>query len=253
MAVIVIQARMGSQRLPGKVLRPLGDQQRPVLAWAVRAARLSGVNAKLVLATTRGQRDDAIAAWCADQHQAGDDDIVCIRGDEHDVLGRFVLALDSLGVPDPVTVVRLTADCPLLDPTVIRMCVRAFEASGGELDYLSTVTPRSLPVGLDVEVTTAALLRRLDGVAEGFDRVHVTSRLYREAGWCRVGGVTFSPAAHDLRVTLDTPEDAAVIEGIVAELGDRPPGWREVVDLLRRRPDLAALNASVPTKPLAAG
>lgn len=241
MAVVVVQARMGSTRLPGKVLRPLGG--RPVLSWVARAARASGTADPLVVATSLRDGDDAVAAWAAAEG------LPCVRGDETDVLSRFLLAL--AGVPDDATVVRLTADCPLLDPSVIAMAVSAFEA--GDVDYLSTVTPRSLPTGLDVEVTTAGALRELDALAEGYDRVHVTSLLYREPGRYRVAGLVFDPPADDLRVTLDTPDDAVLLDALVAELGDRPPAWREIVGLLRARPDLAALNAHVEKKALAEG
>ena len=241
MAAIVIQARMGSTRLPGKVLRPLAG--RSVLAWVIRAARVSEAAEQVVVATTTSRDDDAVA----DEAVASGAEVV--RGDEEDVLSRFLVAIEQ--EEDEIGVVRLTADCPLLDPTIIRACVRIFEVL--DADYVSTISPRSLPRGLDVEVASAGALRRAGREARGADRVHVTSYLYREPGRFEVAGLTFSPSADDLRVTLDTPEDARAMEALVDELGDRPPAWREVVELLRRRPDIVALNAEVRQKSLDEG
>jgi spore coat polysaccharide biosynthesis protein SpsF len=240
-AVAVIQARMGSTRLPGKVLRPLGAST--VLAWVVRAARASGEVTRVVVATTTGAGDDAVAEAAAalgcDVH----------RGAEDDVLTRFLGAV--AGEPDDAVVVRLTADCPLLDPAVIATLVRAFRGSG--LDYLSTAHQGSLPHGLDVEVTSAGALRSIDGLAEGHERVHVMPRFYRHPEVHAVAGLTFAPDASDLRVTLDTAEDAALIEALVDVLGDAPPAWRDVIAALRARPDLVALNADVRQKALEDG
>lgn len=241
MLVIIIQARVGATRLPGKVLRPLA--RRSVLGWVVRVALASQVADRVVVATTTRRDDDAVT----DAATALGAEVV--RGDEDDVLSRFLLAVER--EDDATVVVRLTADCPLLDPALIRACARVFNSL--DVDYVSTISPRSLPRGLDVEVAAAGALRRAGREASGADRVHVTPYLYREPGRFKVAGLTFSPPADDLRVTLDTPEDADAIDAIVEELGDRPPAWREVVDLLRRRPDIVALNAEVRQKSLDEG
>jgi spore coat polysaccharide biosynthesis protein SpsF len=235
----VIQARMGSSRLPGKVLRSLGA--RSTLAWVVRAAVESGACDEVIVATTVSADDDAIA------HEGGALGCRVSRGSVDDVLSRF---LDS-GVHDDDVVVRLTADCPLLDPAVIAMAVRAFDRS--VVDYLSTVTPRSLPRGLDVEVVAVDALQRASALATGPDRAHVTSYVYRHPQDFRIAGLCFQPDASDLRVTLDTAEDATLLDAMVDLLGDRPPPWRAVVELLRSRPDLVAINAGVEQKPLDAG
>ncbi len=231
---------MGSSRLPGKVLRPLGSGT--VLSWVVRAARDAGVD-DLVVATTEDPSDEPVvvegtALGCR-----------VVRGSVEDVLSRVLLALE--GVPDEAVVVRLTADCPLLDPAVIALAVRAFAGSG--LDYLSTTQPRSLPRGLDVEVTRAGALRAIGPVATGPERIHVTPRFYGHPEDHAIAGLVFAPDASDLRVTLDTAEDAALIDGLVAVLGDRPPAWSDLVAVLRARPDLVALNADVRQKALDEG
>ncbi|KAA0234482.1 MAG: 3-deoxy-manno-octulosonate cytidylyltransferase [Acidimicrobiales bacterium] len=235
MATAIIQARMGSTRLPGKVLRGLGG--RSVLGWVVRAADESRAFDRVVVATTTLDEDDAV------ESEASALGVEAVRGPVDDVLSRFLLLVDA-GSADPL--VRLTADCPLLDPAVIAMVVGAFDA--GDVDYLSTTHPRSLPRGLDVEAFSADTLRKAGEMADGTDRVHVTSCIYRNPVVFKTAGLIFHPRADDLRVTLDTPADAELIEAVVAQLGDRPPRWRELVDLLRKRPDIAAINAHVRQK-----
>ena len=171
-----------------------------------------------------------------------------MRGPVDDVLTRYVMAVEATAAD---VVIRLTADCPLLDPTLIAMCVRAFDPS--ELDYLSTNHPRSVPHGLDVEVVSARALHAADAVAEGAHRVHVTSYLYTHLEEFRVAGITFSPPATDLRLTLDEPDDGVLLDALVAELGSRASSWRDVVALLRARPELVALNSHVRQKQLDEG
>lgn len=240
MTLAVIQARMGSTRLPGKVLLPLGE--RPVVDWVVRAARAAEVFERVVVATTKEAADDRLVAHLRSL------EVEVVRGSNDDVLGRFVQALEAFPAE---ALVRLTADCPLLDPVVLRAAVGAFQAAG--VDYLSTVTPRSLPRGLDAEVLSSGALLRAHEAATGADRAHVTSYIYAHPAELRVAGLVFRPDASDLRVTLDTSADFDLLRAVVAELGDRPPAWREVVALLRSRPDLVAMNAAVEQKELSEG
>ena len=237
----VIQARSGSTRLPGKVLMDLGG--RPVLEWVVRAARAATQVDQVIVATSASAGDDAVADL------AGSLGVAVVRGSEDDVLSRFVAALDAHPAD---AVVRLTADCPLLDPTLIDAVAGAWAASPTH-DYVSTVLVRCLPRGLDVELVTAQALRAVDRMATGHDRVHVTSALYADPTAYRLLGLCVTPPADDLRVTLDTPEDLVLLRALVAELPDAPPAWREVVAILRARPDLVAINTGVEQKPLAAG
>ena len=237
--IIIVQARMNSERLPGKVLHQLGPKS--VLEWVIRAARASDVG-EVVIATSTNATDDAIAALAV---QTG---TPCVRGSEGDVLQRFLTVLDH----HPATaVVRLTGDCPLLDPVIIRTAAAAFSVAG--VDYLSTNSPRTLPRGLDVEVVSVEALKEASSTAKGFDRAHVTSAIYRMPGKYRLAGLTFSPDASNLRVTLDTSEDARLLAALVRLLPDRPPSWHEVVEVLRAHPGLISLNAHVQQKPLEEG
>jgi spore coat polysaccharide biosynthesis protein SpsF len=237
----VIQARTGSARLPGKVLEDLGG--RPVLEWVVRAASAATQVDTVIVATSTMAGDDVVAEL------AGSLGVPVVRGSEDDVLSRFVAALDAHPAD---ALVRLTADCPLLDPTLIDAVAGAWAAAPVH-DYVSTVLVRCLPRGMDVELVTAGALRAVDRVAVGHDRVHVTSRLYAEPTAYRLLGLCVTPPANDLRVTLDTSEDLTLLRALVAELPDAPASWRDVVAVLRARPDLVAINSGVQQKPLAAG
>ena len=237
----VVQARAGSSRLPGKVLMPLVGT--PVLGWVARAARAAEGVDEVVVATSVDAGDDAVA-------EAGRAlGVPVVRGSEDDVLSRFLLAVDEHPCD---AVVRLTADCPLLDPALIGQVVALWRAAPAH-DYVATTLVRTLPRGLDVELATADALRRVSATAAGHHRTHVTSGLYTDPDTYRLTGLVVSPAADDLRVTLDTADDAALLGAVAAELGDRPPAWREVVALLRKRPDLVELNAAVRQKRLEEG
>ena len=212
-----------------------------MLAWVIEAARAARCD-EVVVATTVLAEDDAVATIAVAYGAR------VARGPVDDVLTRYLMAVDATCAD---VVVRLTADCPLLDPSLIAMCVRAFDPA--ELDYLSTNHPRTVPHGLDVEVVSARALRAASAVAQGHDPVHVTSYLYTHLDEFRVAGITCSPAATDLRITLDEPDDARLLDAIVAELGTRATSWRNVVALLRSRPDLVAINAHVRQKEPAEG
>jgi spore coat polysaccharide biosynthesis protein SpsF len=237
----VIQARAGSTRLPAKVLADLGG--RPVLGWVVRAARAASLVDEVIVATSTLAGDDVVADLAESLGAR------VVRGSEDDVLSRFVAALDAYPAD---AVVRLTADCPFLDPTLIDAVAGAW-AAAPTLDYVSTVLVRSLPRGMDIELVTAGALRSVDRMAVGHDRVHVTSGVYADPTAYRLLGVCVTPAADDLRVTLDTAEDLVLLRALVSLLADAPPSWRDVVATLRASPDLVAINAGVEQKPIEAG
>ncbi|WP_305785792.1 cytidylyltransferase domain-containing protein [Symbioplanes lichenis] len=237
----IVQARMGSTRLPGKVLRRLHG--RTVLERVVGAARDSGVLDDLVVATTTEDRDDAVVAEC---EKIG---VEVHRGPVDDVLTRFLRVLDERD-DDSDAVLRFTADCPLLDPELIMLATGVFAATPN-LDYLTTSIARTLPRGLDVEIVRTEVLREIDKLATDHHRTHVTSYVYSHPYDYNVLGLTLQPDLSHLRLTLDTEDDWRLIEAIVAHFGDRPVPVRTLASWLADRPELAGLNAHVRQKELA--
>lgn len=194
----IIQARMTSSRLPGKVLMDLGGRSvlEQMLLRVGRSKRLDEV----VVATTVNATDDPIVDLC-DRMQ-----ISFYRGDEKDVLGRFLGAAHDA---EADTLVRLTGDCPMHDATVIDLCVDQFLADGA-CDYLSNVVPRTYPDGLDTEVFTRQALEKTDQMAHTDHwREHVTTYIRdpENPGGFRLGAVVHETNYAHLRWTLDTAED----------------------------------------------
>lgn len=237
----VIQARIGSTRLPGKVLLRVGGET--VLARVVRAARTAERLDDILVATTMEPGDDAIVAEC---ERIG---VAHHRGPDADVLTRFLGALDARPAD---AVVRLTADCPLLDPGIVALVADVYRKLG-HLDYLSTALVRTLPRGMDVEVIGAAALRSLDELARDHHRAHVTSYVYSHPERYSLLGLDFTPPLGHLRVTLDTPEDWELVQHVIDAFGASLPSVRELAAWLDEHPDVQALNAGVMQKPLIDG
>jgi spore coat polysaccharide biosynthesis protein SpsF (cytidylyltransferase family) len=230
--VAIIQARMGSTRLPGKVLMNLAGM--PALAWVTRAAQATSTIDEVWIATSSKSDDDAVAD-SARHHGAAS-----YRGSELDVLDRYAGAAKASAAQ---IVVRLTADCPFLDPEVVEATVQLQARSGAA--YVSNVDPRSWPRGLDCEVLTAeALFVAAAEAAQPFDREHVTpflrnnrQRFPAENLLAPLAGLT------EERWTLDTPADYAFLSMVAERLpSGQPPSYREVLAILDREPNLRAVN-----------
>ena len=232
----IVQARMGSQRLPGKVLAAIGGA--PMLAHvALRAAACPAVD-QVIIATGDGADDDPVAAAAA---ALG---VPCWRGSPHDVLGRYRGAADAFGAD---VVVRLTADCPLLDPAVIGQVIAALVAGPTPCDYAANVFTRTFPRGLDAEALWRDTLHRLDRLARTpATREHVTALVHERPALFVTASVEGAVDASDLRLTVDTDADLELIRRIHARLAPGPTTpHAEVVALLRREPALVALNTAV--------
>lgn len=232
----IIQARMSSTRLPGKVLAPLGDSH--VLGWVIRAARQAQSVDEVVVATSTDLSDDRV------QDAAEDLGVPVVRGPLDDVLGRF---MKVLGDRPSGLVVRLTADCPLLDPKIIDQCVGLLEADV-DLDLATNCLIRTYPRGLDVEVVRKAALERADREATGYHRAHVTSWISTRTDEFRCAGVVGTLDAQDLRVTVDIDADLEVVRRCVAALGADAQHARALVSWLRAHEDVVSLNAHVRPK-----
>lgn len=209
----IIQARMGSSRLPGKVLRDLGGE--PVLARVINRVRRAQTITGVVVATTTDPADDPIAAFC--QQQA----VPVFRGSQFDVLDRYYQAAR---VHQADVIVRITADCPMIDPQEIDRVVIAFLE--GAYDFAANRLPppaqRTSPIGMDTEVCSfAALTQAWQNATQPYEREHVMPYLYDTPGRFRVKVVENEPSLGHLRFTIDTEEDLQVARAIYAAFDNR--------------------------------
>jgi spore coat polysaccharide biosynthesis protein SpsF len=239
--VAIIQARMGSTRLPGKVLADIGG--RPLLGLMLdRMARAGRVD-ETVVATTRLEEDDPIVDLCRGRG------IRCVRGHATDVLDRYHQAAEETGAE---VVVRLTGDCPLIDPHLVDLCVRAYLEADPPVDLVVNRLPwdRSYPIGLDTEVFgRAALETAWREAREPHQREHVVPFLYEHLDRFTMIHLEADGDYGTFRWTVDAPEDLEAVRKIYGAFGGRDDfGWREVLDLMSRNPDLAGINRAVAHK-----
>lgn len=235
--VAIIQARMGSKRLPGKVLMDIHGAPM-LLRVAIRARRAHMLD-RLSVATTDLACDDPVAEMCAEHR------IECFRGSATDVLDRFYRAAIAF---QAAVVVRLTGDCPLIDPAVIDQTVRSFLEA--KVDFAANRLPegRTFPIGLDTEVCSMAALETAWREARApYEREHVMPYLYDPPGRFRVLRVDAPVDLGHLRWTVDTAQDLDFVRGVYAAFaGDDHFSWEQVADLVARDAELNARNADVP-------
>jgi spore coat polysaccharide biosynthesis protein SpsF len=238
--VAIIQARMASTRLPGKVLRPLAG--RPMLAQIVDRVRACPAVANVVVATSDRDVDEPIRQLCAA------DAIDCFAGSEQDVLDRFYRAAARFD-GDPL--IRITADCPLVDPPLLTKLVARF--AEGLYDHVGVATGAGAlflgqgryPDGLDAECfSRAALERAWREATSPPDREHVTPFIWRQTDLFRIGQLTSPVDYSRLRWTVDNEADFALIARIYGALyrSDRVFGMDDVLRYLAEHPEIAAGN-----------
>jgi spore coat polysaccharide biosynthesis protein SpsF len=240
--IAIVQARMGSTRLPGKVLMRLGG--RTVLSWVIhrvnRFRRLDG----LLVATSVEPADDAVvkeAERCSAE---------VFRGNESDVLDRYYRGACHARAD---VIVRITSDCPLIDPEVSDYTIQRFLDE--RPDFASNALERTYPRGLDTEVVTfSALERAWKEASEEYQRAHVMPYLYQNPDKFRVLSVKGEVDFSGYRWTLDTREDAEFLQEVYERLrGSVDFTWRDVLRLLEREPALAEKNQHIRQKALHEG
>lgn len=237
--VALVQARVGSTRLPGKVLMDLAGE--PMLARVVNRTRRARTIAQVVVATTDRPADDAIADLCKAR---GWD---CFRGDEADVLDRYYRAAMCF---EADAVLRITSDCPLIEPELIDRLISEFDERQPGIDYASTLLPhRTFPRGLDAEVMLfGALEKAWREDADPARREHVTPYIHGRPDLFRLHGVTSDVDYSHLRWTVDTEEDLALVRLVYSHFGQDSFSWREVLKLLEEHPDWAEINSHIEQK-----
>ena len=235
--VAIVQARMGSTRLPAKVMLPLLGEA--VLTRVMRRAGRARTLDEVVVATTTLSEDEAIVTLASAEGWPIE------RGSETDLLDRYLVAARSHAAD---VIVRVTSDCPLIDPEVIDATVLAFRTAG--VDYASnTLEPATWPRGLDVEVMSRAALERAGH--EDHDpawREHVTPYLYRHPDAFRLLRVHAEDDHADQRWSIDTPEDYELVRRIYEAIGSDDFGWRTALAVVERHPSWSSLNRDVVQK-----
>lgn len=233
--VAIIQARMGSTRLPGKVMKAIAG--RPMLDIQLERVKRCNLISSIVVATTANNTDDIIAEYCSAHN------ITCYRGDESNVLKRYFEASQEQKAD---IVVRLTSDCPLIDPIIIDQVVRFYLEH--QYEFVSNVHPRTFPRGMDVEVFSAAsLAAAYKNAITPYDLEHVTPYILKIS---TIGNVTRSTDLSRIRLTVDTPEDFEVFRQIFIALYPHNPMFTldDIMTFMDANPSIAAINAHIEQK-----
>ena len=231
--VAIIQARMGSSRLPGKVMKSIAGV--PAIEILIRRLSKSKQIDKIVIATSVAPNNDDLA-----NHVEGLG-FICVRGSENDVLGRY---LDAASLSKASVIVRLTGDCPLVDANIVDQTILGF--LNGSFDYYSNADPPTFPDGLDVEVFSFSALNKSAEIAKSTDeREHVTLHL-RNSGLFKTGSFKSAVDYSGLRWTLDEAADLDVIRNIFRKFSPNIYfGWEEVIDLHKNLPNLFKGNQDI--------
>ena len=237
---IIVQARMASTRLPGKVLKKVLD--KPLLEYQIERLKRIKYADELVVATTSNDTDDPIVDLCKRLS-------VCyFRGLEEDVLGRYHGAATVFQAD---AIVRVTADCPIIDPRVIAKAIRFYLEHQYEYDYVSNTLIRSYPRGMDTEIFSYQVLDdAFHEATEPSDREHVTPFIYKNPQRYRLADVTYSEDRSRHRWTVDMQEDFELIRKIIERLYPQKPEFslEDVLNLLENYPEWSRLNAHIEHK-----
>jgi spore coat polysaccharide biosynthesis protein SpsF len=231
---------MSSTRLPGKVLMPVLG--KPLLEHLVERLKRVTLSDDIIVATTKNSADDVIERFCQDQA------ISCYRGNEEDVLSRYYEAAVTYSAD---VIVRVTGDCPLLDPALVDEAIRYFIDHHPNYAYVSNVQKRTYPRGMDIEVFS------FESLAEAFydatkpsEREHVTPYLYQYTKHFNTGHLIAESDHSAKRWTVDTKEDYELIRNIFQELYPVNPHFSmiDVLQLLKKRPEWEKINAHIEQK-----
>jgi len=237
--VAILQARMGSSRLPGKVLMDLAGE--PMLGRCMRRLRDAQRLSTIWVATSVNPRDQAIARLCEARGWH------CFRGSENDVLDRYYQTACQAKAD---VVVRTTSDCPLIDPGLVDRVIQEFLDRQPGVDYASnTHLQRTFPRGLDTEVFRIDTLERAWREDQNpASREHVTPYIYRNPQLFRVHGVANDVDFSDMRWTVDTPEDLAFVRRVFGHFGNDQFSWQDALKVLQKCPEWLSINRNVQQK-----
>ncbi len=229
----IIQARMGSSRLPGKALMK-SDSGKPLLYYVINQLRYCSKVKNLVIATTTNQEDDEIEKF------ANNNSVNIFRGKEKDVLDRYFQCAKKYSFS---TIVRITADCPLIDPQIVDKVIEQFFSEN--YDFATNTLTRTFPIGTDVEVFSfSALNRAWENTQLPSEREHVTPYLRKEENF-KIINVENDKNISNLRLTVDRIEDFELIKQILNNISINPIHLEDVLELFSRKPELIEINKHI--------
>jgi spore coat polysaccharide biosynthesis protein SpsF len=232
--IIIVQARMGSTRLPGKVLKRV--MGRPLLEYQIERLKKVENVTDVVIATTISQNDDPIKELCKELHCS------YFRGSESDVLLRYYETAIKFNAE---CIVRVNSDCPLIDPGVVEEIVEYY-SNHNELDYVSNILEKSYPIGLHTEVFSMKALRQAnDNANSAIEREHVTPYIYRNPDIFKLFSYSIEDDLSKYRWTVDYPEDFELIRIIIMGLYPDKADFNmfDIINLMSSDPGLIKINS----------
>ena len=238
--IIIIQSPMTSTRLPGKVLKKVLD--KPLLEYQIERLRQVKHAGEIVIATTTNDADQPIVDLCRRLS------VPYFRGSEQDVLARYH---DAAKEYQAEVIVRITSDCPLIDPHIIDKVIQFYLDHRPEYDYVSNSLERTYPRGMDTEVFAVKALNEAFAAATAQpDREHVTPFIHRQPDRYRLANVAHSENQSRHRWTVDTPEDFELVKNIITALYPANPLFtmQDCLDLLAKYPEWGKINAHIEQK-----
>lgn len=230
----IIQARMGSSRLPGKVMKPL-DADNPLLYSVLFQLKNCEFIEEIVVATTDLEEDDVIEQYLKKNN------IKCFRGSSDDVLDRYYQCAKKFSFS---TIIRIPADKPFIDPEFVDTIIKKFNMK--DLDYITTFLPPTFPIGSEVEVFSFECLEKTWKNAKlPSEREHVTSYIYNNKDKFKILNIENDKDESNFRWAVDREEDYKLALNIMSEIKNRPILTRDIINLFKRNPDLTKINNKI--------
>ena len=230
----IIQARMGSSRLPGKVMMKI-DSKNSVLDLVINQLKYSKFLENIIIATTSKTEDDVIEKFCLKNS------LRCFRGSEKDVLDRYYQCSKKFNLKH---IIRITADCPLIDPEIVDKVIEKYKV--GQFDYFTNILIRTFPIGTDVEIFSFETLEKMWKDAKlPSEREHVTTYIRNKKLDCKFGNLKNVENLGNLRFTLDRYEDLQLIKKITSKIHKNPILIKDVIKIITDYPELLEINKNV--------
>ena len=230
----IIQARMNSTRLPGKVLMNI-DGKFPAIYYTIEQLKNSKLLEKIVISTSNNQEDNDIEKFCRKYN------IKCFRGSLENVLDRYYQCAKEFGI---TTIVRIPADKPLIDPEIVDEVIQKFKENS--FDCVTNFQPSTVPSGTEVEIFSfSALETAWKNASSAFDKEHVTPYIYKNKKQFKIFNVVNKEDLSNFRWALDYKEDLELIKKIVMKIKKRPILTRDIINLLNKEKELIRINQNV--------